>query len=182
MEQHKDAVVAAVIEYLTTGTLPPDNMAGARRLVARSSELALVDGVLYHLGRKCSIPNRQAVMPKDLRAELLQQMHGGLMADYFSGPQSYHSLSCSCGGMACTRMQWNLPTSVWSVPYQALDPYQVVPLSNQSQGRDPFRSGILTSWKCLSPKSAIVMWWFCKICSRSGPKSFQHLTKRVHGL
>ena len=95
MEQHKDAVLAAVIEYLTTGTLPPDNMSGARQLVARSSELALVDGVLYHLGRKCSIPNRQAVVPKDLRAELLLQMHGGLMADHFSGPQSYHSLSCS---------------------------------------------------------------------------------------
>ena len=95
VEQQKDAILAAVIEYLTTGTLPPDNLSGAKRLVARSSELALVDGILYHLGRKCSIPNRQAVVPKHLRAELLQQMHGGLMAGHFSGPRIYHSLSCS---------------------------------------------------------------------------------------
>ena len=86
VEQQKDAVLAAVIEYLTTGTLPPDNLSGAKRLVARSSELALVDGILYHLGRKCSIPNQQAVVPKHLRAELLQQMHGGLMVGHFSGP------------------------------------------------------------------------------------------------
>ena len=46
VEQQKDAVLAAVIEYLTTGTLPPDNMSGARQLVARTSELALVDGIL----------------------------------------------------------------------------------------------------------------------------------------
>ena len=95
VEQQKPAVLAAVIAYLTTGTLPPDNMSGARQLVARSSELALVDGILYHLGRKSSIPNQQAVVPKHLRAELLEQMYGGLMAGHFSGPRSYHSLSCS---------------------------------------------------------------------------------------
>ena len=50
VEQQKYAVLAAAIEYLTTGTLPLDNMSGARQLVARSSELALVDGILYHLG------------------------------------------------------------------------------------------------------------------------------------
>ena len=86
VEQQKDAVLAAVIEYLTTGTLPPDNLSGARRLVGRSSELALVDRILYHLGRKSSNPNRQAVVPKHLRAELLQQMHGGLMAGHFFSP------------------------------------------------------------------------------------------------
>ena len=87
VEQQNDAVLAAVVEYLTTGTLPPDNnLSGARRLVARSSELALVDGILYHLVRKCSNLNRQAIVPKQLRAELLQQMHGGLMAGHFFSP------------------------------------------------------------------------------------------------
>ncbi len=42
VEQQKDAVLAAVIEYFTTGTLPPDSLSGDKRLVARSSELALV--------------------------------------------------------------------------------------------------------------------------------------------
>ena len=64
VEQQKDAVLAAVIEYLTTGTLPPDNLSGAKRLVARSSELALVDGILYHLGQKCSIPSSRAKAPQ----------------------------------------------------------------------------------------------------------------------
>ena len=58
--------------------------------------------------------------------------------------------------MACTRMHWNLPTSVQSVPYQAVEPNTVVPLSNQSQCRDPSRSGVLTSWNCLSPRRAMV--------------------------
>ena len=48
VEQQKDAVLSAVVDYLTSGTLPPDNT-GAKWLVARSSEVALVDGILYHL-------------------------------------------------------------------------------------------------------------------------------------
>ena len=49
-EQWKDAVLGAVIDYLTAGTMPPDN-AETRRLITRSSELTLVEGVLYHFGR-----------------------------------------------------------------------------------------------------------------------------------
>ena len=45
VEQQKDAVLAAVIDYLSSGTLPPDNTE-AKQLIARSSELALVNGML----------------------------------------------------------------------------------------------------------------------------------------
>ena len=93
-EQQKDTILGAVIDYLTSGTMPQDN-ADTRRLITRSSELTLVNRVLYHVGHKGTIPNRQAVVPTHLRAELLRQSHGGLIAGHFSGPRLYQCLSRS---------------------------------------------------------------------------------------
>lgn len=68
-EQRKDTILGAVIDYLTSGTMPQDN-AEEMRLITRSPEWTLVDGVLYHVGHKGTIPNRQAVVSTHLRAEL----------------------------------------------------------------------------------------------------------------
>lgn len=67
-EQRKDTILGAVIDYLTSGTMPQDN-AEEMRLITRSPELTLVDGVLCHVGHKGTIPNRQAVVSTHLRAE-----------------------------------------------------------------------------------------------------------------
>lgn len=89
-EQLKDPEVLAMIRYLDAGELPVDDTK-ARKLVAQAYSFTLMDGVLYFVDPRQD-DRKRAVVPSQLRGEILEESHSGPMAGHFSGVRLYKSL------------------------------------------------------------------------------------------
>lgn len=89
-EQRKDPKILELIKYLEDGTLPCDEKQ-CRRVVARSTLFALVDGVLFYVDPKRK-HQKHAVVPDHLREEIMQSVHGGPFAGHFSGNRLFKVL------------------------------------------------------------------------------------------
>ena len=86
-EQRGDPEVRAMIDYLKDGSLPREEKQ-CRKLVRQASLFAVVDGVLYYLDPKYN-HRKRAVVPKSLRDQVMQGVHGGRFAGHFSGNRLY---------------------------------------------------------------------------------------------
>ena len=89
-EQRKDPDIAAMMEYLANGKLPQEDVK-ARRVMAQELQFELIDGVLFYLDMKyCG--RKRAVVPEQLREQILKEYHSGPMSGHFSGPRLYSTL------------------------------------------------------------------------------------------
>ena len=89
-EQRKDGTLAEIIGFLTDGTLPSDDLK-AKKIAGQSHVFSLVDDVLYYLDPRRG-DQRRAVVPKQLRNQILEENHSGRMAGHFSGNRLYNTL------------------------------------------------------------------------------------------
>ena len=89
-EQRKDPDIAAMIDYLANGKLPQEDVK-AHRVMAQELQFELIDGVLLYLDRKYS-GQKCAVVPEQLREQILKEYHSGPMSGHFSGPRLYSTL------------------------------------------------------------------------------------------
>ena len=79
-EQRKDPKILELIKYLEDGTLPCDEKQ-CRRVVAKSTLFALVDGVLFYVDPKRKHQKR-AVVPDHLREEIMQSVQINFVCTY----------------------------------------------------------------------------------------------------
>ena len=100
------------IDYLTDGSLPREENQ-ARKIVLQSSQLFLLDGVLYHLNFKTR--HRRAVVPTYLRPEILRKTHAANIVDIFLGDDSTALLCQLGGGQECIPTQKSVLGLAWSV-------------------------------------------------------------------
>lgn len=87
----KDEELKALILYLKHQRVPgdPDR---ARKLMAKASQFALIDGVLMFLDHHRKERKRLAV-PLHLRERIMRESHNGSYSGHFAGPKLYNTLS-----------------------------------------------------------------------------------------
>ena len=90
-EQRKDPEVKEIIEFIKCGKLP-DDKATARKLALQESLFTVCDGILYFLDPKHKNCKR-AVVPKQLRNQILRETHSRSYGGHFSGQRLYNSLA-----------------------------------------------------------------------------------------
>ena len=90
-DPRKDSSITKIADFLTEGTLLSDDQK-ATKVTGQSYFFTLVDDILYYLGSKRGDQKRAAV-PKQLRAQMLEENHGGRMAGHCSGNQLYKTLA-----------------------------------------------------------------------------------------
>ena len=90
-EQRKDPYLNRLIQFLETGNLPGD-ASQLPKIAAQALHFSIVDGILYFVSEKQS-NKKQAVVPVQLRQELLQETQGGILAGHFSANRLFHTLS-----------------------------------------------------------------------------------------
>ena len=91
VEQRKDPRVLEVITLLENGELPADERR-ARKLALQEHLFVVIDRVLYHLDPKQK-HRRQAVVPENMRVQIMEESHRGPMAGHFPGHQLFTTLS-----------------------------------------------------------------------------------------
>ena len=89
-EQHKDADLHAMAEYLQKKQLPGDQEE-ARRIILQSTLFVIKDDVLFFHDPKKDIC--RVAVPKHLRTEILEENHRNLMGAHFSADKLYHTLA-----------------------------------------------------------------------------------------
>ena len=89
-EQRNDPEVKELIVFLEDGTLPTDDVK-ARKLALQESLFTVTDGILYFLDPKHG-NRKRAVVPKQLRRQILQEVHSSPFGSHFSGQRLYNSL------------------------------------------------------------------------------------------
>ena len=90
-EQRKDPDLQRMIHFLETGGLP-DDVSLSQKTAAQALQFSIVDGVLYFVSGK-QASKKQAVVPHQLRHELLRETHGGILAGHFSANRLFQTLS-----------------------------------------------------------------------------------------
>ena len=90
-EQRKDVRIQEVIALLEEGKLPVDPQR-ARRLALQQELFVLVEQVLYFVNAKHG-QRKRAVLPCQLREQLMDEAHRGPMSGHFSGQRLYNTLS-----------------------------------------------------------------------------------------
>jgi hypothetical protein len=76
--------------YVKCGSLPSDDRS-AKKVVFKSKNFELIDGLLHHEDPAC--PGRWClVVPKELRSQLLEEAHAGLFAGHFSERKVYKKI------------------------------------------------------------------------------------------
>ena len=90
VEQHKDPEVMEILEYVNRGRLPSDANR-AQRLVSEGSVFVAVDDILYYVDPKRG-DRKRAVVPTQLRKQILQNAHSSRFVGHFSGQRLYSSL------------------------------------------------------------------------------------------
>jgi len=91
VEQRKDPSISAIIDYLEKNQLPSDTKQ-SRVIAAKAHSYCVVDGILYLINgkkRKC----RLAIVPQQLRLQVMKQYHGGPFGGHYSGNRLYNVLS-----------------------------------------------------------------------------------------
>ena len=90
-EQRKDPSVVVMINYLEKNQLP-QGIKQDRVIAAKAPSYCVLDGILYFINgkkRKC----RLAVVPQQLRKQVMEQYHGGPLGGHYSGNRLYNILS-----------------------------------------------------------------------------------------
>ena len=90
VEQRKDPEILDIIEYAENGTVPEDARR-ARRLVSEGSVFVIVDGIAFYVDPKRE-NRRRAIVPQQLRKQILANAHSSRFAGHFSGRKLYDSL------------------------------------------------------------------------------------------
>ena len=94
-EQRKDPqlkdIDQDIIHFLTTNELPADNKR-ARKIAMQQSIFTVVDHVLYYIDPKRDHQKRIAV-PKQIREQILEKAHRGVMSGHFSGRRAFGALA-----------------------------------------------------------------------------------------
>ena len=90
VEQSKDPEILVIIEYAENGTVPKDARR-VRRLVSEGSVFVIVDGIAYYVDPKRE-NRRRAIVPQQLRKQILANAHSSRFAGHFSGRRLYDSL------------------------------------------------------------------------------------------
>ena len=90
-EQWKDPQLREIIHFLDTDELPADDKQ-ARKIAVQQSIFTVVDDVLYYIDPKRDHQKRIAV-PKQLREQVLEEAHRGVMSGHFSGRHTFSALS-----------------------------------------------------------------------------------------
>ena len=91
VEQRKDPSITVMIDYLEKKQLPGDTKQ-AQIIAAKAHSYCVLDGILYLINgkkRKC----RLAIIPQQLRTQVLEQYHGGPLGGHYSGNRLYNVLS-----------------------------------------------------------------------------------------
>ena len=90
-EQRKDQRLRDILDYLEHGTLPRDD-SEARKVAIQSSQFEVIDGILYLIDPK-QRSQRTAVVPEQLRQQILEENHSSPHAGHFSGQRLYKALA-----------------------------------------------------------------------------------------
>ena len=90
-EQRKDQRLREILDYLEHGTLPRDD-SEARKVAIQSSQFEVIDGILYLIDPK-QRSHRRAVVPDQLRQQILKENHSSPHAGHFSGQRLYKTLA-----------------------------------------------------------------------------------------
>ena len=90
-EQRKDPGVAVIIKFLEENELPQRDQ-DAHKVAAQALRFELIDGILYHVDTRPR-GQKRAVVPRQLRGQILKENHGGHMSGHFSGPRLYSTLA-----------------------------------------------------------------------------------------
>ena len=90
-EQRKDPQLKDIIHFLTTNELPTDNKR-ARKIAMQQSIFTVVNDVLYYIDPKRDHQKRIAV-PKQIREQILEEAHRGVMSGHFSGRRTFSALA-----------------------------------------------------------------------------------------
>ena len=90
-EQRKDLGLKEIIEFIESGKLP-DNEVAARKLALQESLFIVCDGILYFLDPKHK-NRKRAVVPKQLRNQILHETHSSSFGGHFSGHRLYNCLA-----------------------------------------------------------------------------------------
>ena len=88
--QRKDPQFSSLITFLEKRELPDDQKL-AKRIVLEQSQYDLIDNILYH-ENPINPGHWRQVVPSALRAELLQESHGGKFSGHFAEKNMYDTL------------------------------------------------------------------------------------------
>ena len=88
-EQVRDPFVREVFNFMRSRQLPEDKVL-ACKIALQESLFTILDGILYYLDPKHS-NRKQAVVPKQLQKQILEDAHSGLYGGHFCG-RMYSSL------------------------------------------------------------------------------------------
>ena len=88
-EQVRDPFVREVFNFMRSRQLPEDKVL-ACKIALQESLFTILDGILYYLDPKHS-SRKQAVVPKQLQKQILEDAHSGLYGGHFCG-RMYSSL------------------------------------------------------------------------------------------
>jgi hypothetical protein len=93
-EQRADPLLQQRINFIEHGILPYSDLL-LKQFYNEKPRYALRDGVLVHITKwgKTADPTVQAVVPRHLRAEILQQCHGNVFAAHFGIAKTFAKLS-----------------------------------------------------------------------------------------
>ena len=88
--QWTDPEFKDLIDFLANNNLPVDPTQ-ANKVVAQAPLFALIDGILYFIDSKKDHCKR-CVVPKQMRAQIIEENHSGPMAGHFSVVKLYKAL------------------------------------------------------------------------------------------
>lgn len=93
-EQRADPLLKQRIEFMEHGIMP-QNADLLRQFMMEKPRYAMRDGVLMHIAKwgKSAEPTIQAVVPRHMRLEILQQCHGDVFAAHFGVGKTFSKLS-----------------------------------------------------------------------------------------
>ena len=89
-EQRKDPQLREIIHFLDTDELSADDKR-VRKIAVQQSMFTVVDDVLYYIDPKRDHQKRIAV-PKQLREQILEEAHRGIMEIYFHCTKSHKTI------------------------------------------------------------------------------------------
>ncbi len=90
-EQRKDTSLREIVDYLERGTLP-SNTDRSRKLLLQSTRFQILDGIIYFIDPR-QRNHQRAVVPIQLRQQVLKDVHSGSYGGHFSGQRLYNTLA-----------------------------------------------------------------------------------------
>jgi len=90
-EQRKDPRLCEMMVFLEHGVLPADKV-NARKIATQAPLFAITEGVFYYVDAKQGNA-KQAVVPRHLRKQILEEGHAGPFGGHFSGKRLYSALA-----------------------------------------------------------------------------------------